>query len=137
MVLKVSLPIQESSAQVTGSVRERSGHRLLFPSSTWHSSIAILKCLPILGPLLCPYLTSVTLCWAVWMAEHTALSLQLYSSLCSATCGDGSPPPFLLHFLLLSASRPLESVGFCCSPKLCRLFLPSSLYPSSLTPAGC
>lgn len=36
--------------------------------------MAILKCLFILGPLLYPCLTSVTLCWAVWMAEHTALS---------------------------------------------------------------
>lgn len=57
---------------MTGSLRERSGHRLLFHSGTWHSSIAILKYLSIPGLLLYPCPTSVTLCWAVWMAEHTA-----------------------------------------------------------------
>lgn len=36
------------------SLRERSGHRLLFHSSTWQFSIAILKCLSILRPLLYP-----------------------------------------------------------------------------------
>ena len=56
-----------------GSPRDRSGRSLVFKSSTWHSSITILECLFILRPLLCPCLSSVTLCAGLWCGWQSTL----------------------------------------------------------------
>lgn len=96
------------------------GRSLVFKSSTWHSSIAVLERFFVLGPLLCPCLSSVTLCarlWCGWQSTLPSLSSSApsstvqvvmgahYASFCISCCfwHPGHTSPWVFAALLIFA----------------------------------
>lgn len=85
---------------MTGSLRERSGHRLLFHSGTCHFSIAVLKCLSILRPLLYP----------IQLLSHCARLCGWQSTLPSPC---SSAPASAVQAVVMGAHHPPFCISWC------------------------